>query len=145
MNVVVDTLVRREDRDVYVTFRIYEGDPVRLTKLEITGFDSIGSVADLKRSLPLQVGDPFNRFLFQASADTIVSRLRNHGYPFGDVLRSFDVDVAGVTGQATLEAGAGAPGGPRGGGVTGGGQGGSAAPPPPPSPQPQHTVPPGHT
>ena len=104
MNVVVDTLVRREDRDVYVTFRIYEGDPVRLTKLEITGFDSIGSVADLKRSLPLQVGDPFNRFLFQASADTIVSRLRNHGYPFGDVLRSFDVDVAGLTAQATLEA-----------------------------------------
>jgi len=104
MNVVVDTLVRREDRDVYVTFRIYEGDPVRLTKLEITGFDSIGSVADLKRSLPLQVGDPFNRFLFQASADTIVSRLRNHGYPFGDVLRSFDVDVAGLTPQATLEA-----------------------------------------
>jgi len=103
MNVVVDTLVRREDRDVYVTFRIYEGDPVRLTKLEITGFDSIGSVADLKRSLPLQVGDPFNRFLFQASADTIVSRLRNHGYPFGDVLRSFDVDVAGLTAQATLE------------------------------------------
>jgi len=104
MNVVVDTLVRREDRDVYVTFRIYEGDPVRLTKLEITGFDSIGSVADLKRSLPLQVGDPFNRFLFQASADTIVSRLRNHGYPFGDVLRSFDVDVAGLAAQATLEA-----------------------------------------
>ena len=104
MNVVVDTLVRREDRDVYVTFRIYEGDPVRLTKLEITGFDSIGSVADLKRSLPLQVGDPFNRFLFQASADTIVSRLRNHGYPFGDVLRSFDVDVAGLTAHATLEA-----------------------------------------
>src|SRR5438034_6727090 len=76
MNVVVDTLVRREDRDVYVTFRIYEGDPVRLTKLEITGFDSIGSVADLKRSLPLQVGDPLSRFLCQASADTIVSRDR---------------------------------------------------------------------
>jgi outer membrane protein insertion porin family len=104
MNVVVDTLVRREDRDVYVTFRIYEGDPVRLTKLEITGFDSVGSVAGLKRSLPLQVGDPFNRFLLQASADTIVSWLRNHGYPFGDVLRSFDVDVAALTAQATLEA-----------------------------------------
>src|SRR5690348_12833061 len=104
MNVVVDTVVRREDRDVYVTFRIYEGDPVRLTKLETPGFDSIGRVADLKRRLPLQVGDPFNRFLFQASADTIVSWLRSHGYPFGDVLRSFDVDVAALTAQATLEA-----------------------------------------
>src|SRR3989454_12835858 len=137
MNVVVDTLVRREDRDVYVTFRIYEGDPVRLTKLEITGFDSIGSVTDLKRSLPLRVGDPFNRFLFQASADTIVSRLRNHGYPFGDVLRSFDVDVAGLTAQAVLEAGAGAPVRLGGGGVTGAGPGGRATRPPTLSLQPE--------
>src|SRR2546427_8241663 len=134
MNVVVDTLVRREDRDVYVTFRIYEGDPVRLTKLEITGFDSIGSVTDLKRSLPLRVVDPVNRFLFQASADTIVSRLRNHGYPFGDVLRSFDVDVAGLTAQAGLGAG---PGPPRRAGAAGGpgaGPGGSARAPRPLSP-----------
>jgi len=104
MNAVVDTIVRREDRDVYVTFRIYEGEPVRLTRLEILGFDSVGNVAALKRSLPLQVGDPFNRFLFQASADTIVSRLRNRGYPFGSVLRNFDVDAAALTAQATLEA-----------------------------------------
>jgi len=104
MNAVVDTIVRREDRDVYVTFRIYEGEPVRLTKLDVLGFDSVGNVAALKRSLPLQVGDPFNRFLFQASADTIVSGLRNRGYPFGTVLRNFDVDAAALTAQATLEA-----------------------------------------
>ena len=104
MNAVVDTIVRREDRDVYVTFRIYESEPVRLTRLDILGFDSVGNVAALKRSLPLQVGDPFNRFLFQASADTIVSRLRNRGYPFGSVLRNFDVDAAALTAQATLEA-----------------------------------------
>ena len=104
MNAVVDTIVRREDRDVYVTFRIYEGEPVRLTRLDILGFDSVGNVAALKRSLPLQVGDPFNRFLFQASADTIVSGLRNRGYPFGTVLRNFDVDAAALTAQATLEA-----------------------------------------
>src|SRR2546425_880998 len=29
MNAVIDTLVRREGRDVYLKFRIYEGDPVR--------------------------------------------------------------------------------------------------------------------
>ncbi len=104
MNAVVDTIVRREDRDVYVTFRIYEGEPVRLTRLDILGFDSVGNVAALKRSLPLQVGDPFNRFLFQASADTIVSGLRNRGYLFGTVLRNFDVDAAALTAQATLEA-----------------------------------------
>jgi outer membrane protein insertion porin family len=104
MNAVVDTIVRREDRDVYVTFRIYEGEPVRITKLDVLGLDSVGGGADVQRGLPLRVGDPFNRFLFQASADTIVSRLKNRGYPFADVLRSFDVDAAGLTAQATLEA-----------------------------------------
>jgi len=104
MNAVVDTLVRREGRDVYVKFRIYEGDPVRLAALEVLSLDSILDVRRLKRDLPLQVGDPFNRALFQASADTIVSRLKNLGYPYGDILRSYDVDVAALRAVATLEA-----------------------------------------
>jgi outer membrane protein insertion porin family len=103
MNAVVDTLVRREGGDVYATFRIYEGDPVRLVRLDVLGLDSILSVQALKRSLPLREGDPFNRALFQASADTIVSRLRNEGYPFADVLRSFDVDAAALRATASLE------------------------------------------
>jgi outer membrane protein insertion porin family len=103
MNAVVDTLVRREGRDVYVTFRIYEGDPVRLVRLDVLGLDSILNVRALKRSLPLQAGDPFNRALFQASADTTVGRLRNEGYPFADVLRSFDVDAAALRASAMLE------------------------------------------
>src|SRR5438034_4065211 len=104
MNAVVDTLVRREGRDVYLKFRIYEGDPVRLAALEVRGLDSILDVRRWKRDLPLQVGDPFNRALFQASADTIVSRLRNLGYPYADILRSYDVDAAALRAVATLEA-----------------------------------------
>src|SRR5438309_2234066 len=96
MNAAIDTLVRREARDVYVTFRIYEGDPVRLTRLDVLGVDSILDVPALKRALPLQVGDPFNRALFQASADTIVGRLKNRGYPYADVLKSYDVDAAAL-------------------------------------------------
>ena len=104
MNVVVDTLVRREGGSVHVTFRIYEGEPVRLAKLAIVGLDSILDVAALKRALPLREGEPFNRMLFQASADTIADRLRNLGYPYADVLRSYDVDAAALKAEATLEA-----------------------------------------
>src|SRR5207247_470232 len=104
MNAVVDTLVRREGRDVYLKFRIYEGDPVRLAALEVRGLDSILDVRRWKRDLPLQVGDPFDRALFQASADTIVSRLKNLGYPYADILRSYDVDAAALRAVATLEA-----------------------------------------
>ena len=104
MNAVIDTLVRREGRDVYIKFRIYEGDPVRLAALEILGLDSILDVRRWKRELPLQVGDAFNRALFQAAADTVVSRLKNLGYPYADVLRNYDVDVAALRAVATLEA-----------------------------------------
>jgi len=104
MNAVIDTLVRREGRDVYLKFRIYEGDPVRLARLDILGVDSILDVRRLKRDLPLQEGDPFNRASFQASADTVVSRLKNLGYPYADILRNYDVDVAALRAVATLEA-----------------------------------------
>jgi outer membrane protein insertion porin family len=103
MNAVVDTVVRREGGDVYVTFRISEREPVRLVKLDVLGLDTILDSAALKRQLPLQEGDPFNRMLFQASADTIVSRLKNRGYPYADVLQSFDVDAAALRAEATLE------------------------------------------
>src|SRR4029077_17752874 len=76
MNAVVDTLVRREDRDVNVTFRIYEGEPGGPTRLHLSGLDSVLLVPALKRTPPLQVADPFNRFLFQASADTVLAWLR---------------------------------------------------------------------
>ena len=41
MNAVVDTLVRRTPRDAYVTFRIHEGDPVRVARLDVKGVESI--------------------------------------------------------------------------------------------------------
>ena len=104
MNAVVDTVVRREGGDVHVLFRIYEGEPVRLTKLALVGLDSILDVAALKRTLPLQEWEPFNRMLFQASADTIADRLRNLGYPYAQILRSYDVDAAALKAEATLEA-----------------------------------------
>src|SRR5256885_6706943 len=103
MNAVIDTVVRRDARDVYVTFRIYEGDPVRLIRLDVLGVDSMLDVAALKRALPLKVGDPFDRALFQASADTIVGRLTNRGYPYADVLKSYDVDAAALRAVAAFE------------------------------------------
>src|SRR5881398_4010708 len=104
MNAVVDTVVRREGGDVHVLFRIYEGEPVRLTRLSLVGLDSLLDVVALKRTLPLQEGAPFNRMLFQASADTIADRLRNLGYPYAQVLRNYDVDATALIAEASLEA-----------------------------------------
>jgi outer membrane protein insertion porin family len=104
MNAVVDTLVRRAPRDVYISFRIHEGEPVRVTRLEVKGVEGILNVEKLKRDLPIQVGDPFNRFLMQASADTIVARLRNDGYPYAEVLRNFDSEAGALRAEVELDA-----------------------------------------
>src|SRR5438094_8719817 len=103
MNAAVDTSVLRTARDVYATFRIHEGEPVRVARLDVRGLDSIFNVAKLKRALPLQVGDPFNRFLMQASADTIVARLRNGGYPYAEVLRNFDSEAGILKAEVELD------------------------------------------
>src|SRR5207245_1485477 len=78
---------------------------IELLGLESTAFD----LRKLHRALPLQVGDPFDRFLFQASADTVARWLRNRGYPWGEVLRNFDADAATLTAQVSLEAVPGPP------------------------------------
>jgi len=104
MNAVVDTSVRRTARDVYATFRIHEGEPVRVARFEVRGLDGIFDVPRLKRELPLQVGDPFNRFMMQASADTIVARLRNNGYPYAEVLRNFDSEAGILKAEVELDA-----------------------------------------
>lgn len=88
----IDTLVHRTEDVVSIRFLIHEGEPIRVTNLAITGVDDILSLRSLRRDLPLVEGDPFNRFLLLASADTIRVALQNRGYPFAEVFRSFRTD-----------------------------------------------------
>ena len=103
MDVKVDTLVRREGRDVRLTFNIAEGPPVVVTSMAITGLDSVAEAQDILEDLPLRQGAPFNRFLFQASADTIINRLRNRGYPAAEVVRNFSMEREARTATVSLD------------------------------------------
>ncbi|MFI5211171.1 MAG: autotransporter assembly complex family protein, partial [Gemmatimonadales bacterium] len=87
----------------WITFEITEGPPVVVTSFTVTGLDSLPRSAKLTEDLPLRVGKPFNRFLFQASADSILRRLRDIGYPSADVLRNFTVDKVARTAVASLD------------------------------------------
>jgi outer membrane protein assembly complex protein YaeT len=102
---VTDTLVRRTPEDVYITFDITEGEPIRVTSLEITGLDSLRERwrEVTLQDLPLQQGDPFNRYAMQASADTITRRLRDHGYPTATVFTAFEVNKDARTASVTLD------------------------------------------
>jgi outer membrane protein insertion porin family len=103
--VQIDTLVRRTPENAFITFRIKEGDPIRVTAFRVTGLDSLPqrlrelAVVDL----PLQQGDPFNRYEMQATADTITRRLRDRGYPTARVYSSFETNRQTETASVTLE------------------------------------------
>ena len=104
-NAAVDTTVRREPESVFITFLIEEGEPMRVTSLEISGLDSLPPW--LRRlavlDLPLREGERFNRYLMQASADSIERRLRDRGYPSATVFTGFEADRASLTARMTLD------------------------------------------
>lgn len=104
LEATVDTVVRRTAEDVYITFRIEEGPPVRVTGITVNGLESVGPREWVLRDLPLRVGDPFDRVLLQATADTLVRRLNDRGFPAAQVFSGFDVDRAARTAAVTLEA-----------------------------------------
>lgn len=104
MGVAVDTTVRRAAKNVYIRFLIHEGEPVRVRRFDLTGFDGVLNIEKRRRDLPLHVGDPFNRFLFQASADTILNWLRNVGHPYAELFRSLDANAAELSADIGLEA-----------------------------------------
>jgi outer membrane protein insertion porin family len=104
-NAKIDTTVVREPENVYLTFRIVEGEPMVVTRIGVTGLDSLPEwlqrIALL--DLPLQEGDPFNRYLMQASADSIERRLRDRGYPSATVFSGFEADRAKLVARVNLE------------------------------------------
>ena len=92
LDVKVDTLVRRTDKDIWITFKITEGVPVRVGRLDSPGLDSVREAGRLRLDLPLEEGDIFSRFRMRADSDTIASRLANRGYPQATVEMQFTVD-----------------------------------------------------
>lgn len=102
--VQVDTLVRRTADAVRIEFRIFEGEPVRVTRLEINGIADIITPDALKRRIPLREGGPFNRFQLQQAADTIRVALQDRGYPYAQVFRNFDEDREALEAEVFFEA-----------------------------------------
>ncbi len=87
--ITVDT-ARAGDEAVRVTFHIQEGEPVRVAELTVSGLPS----SLKRRSLPLRRGDPFDMVMYEATRDTLLNRLRNHGYARAEVLPGYMIPSA---------------------------------------------------
>jgi outer membrane protein assembly factor BamA len=105
-HVVIDTTLRREPQNIYITFRIQEGTPIVVRSLEILGVDTLRDWLQrrLNVDLPLRVGDPFNRYAMQATADSITRRLKDRGYPDARVFTAFESDRDAGVAKVQLEA-----------------------------------------
>lgn len=108
-DVTVDTVVRRTDNGVDVTFRIEEGEPTRLMSMTVSGIEQVEDSERILRDLPLAVGDVFSRSQLAAAEDTIAVRLRNAGYPSAVVTSEGRADSASREANITLLVSPGTP------------------------------------
>jgi outer membrane protein assembly factor BamA len=85
-NVTIDTVVKRSRAAIDITFRITEGEPVRLRRLDIVGLDSVEKASQIRQDLPIAPGDVASDYRLHDARDTVEARLRNRGYPTATVV-----------------------------------------------------------
>ena len=70
-----------------ITVNIDEGQPIVAEQVEFVGFDVISprGMTALKNRVPLKIGAPLDRALAQASRETVLDAVKDHGYPYAAV------------------------------------------------------------
>lgn len=99
------TLTRPTPTTLEITFHIEEGEPVRLTSLEVEGLWDLEErlQEEVTRGLPVRVGDRLQIAALQASADTLVRRLQERGYPRAEVFRDLFIPAGSLDGEVVLD------------------------------------------
>jgi len=82
-----DAKLNTDQTSVALTVAIDEGEPVRVERVVIDGFEAVPAQhrVALEGSLPLKPGLPLDRALMQASREQALDELRDHGYPYAAV------------------------------------------------------------
>jgi len=72
---------------VDLTVTIAEGEPVLVKAIDFTGFDAVppARLEDLRKNVPLKVGQPRDRQLVVTSHEMAVNALKDHGFPYAKV------------------------------------------------------------
>lgn len=82
-----DAKMNDEQTSVAITVNISEGEPIRVERVEFSGFESLPEQhrTALENGLPLKAGQPLDRALVQASREAALDELKDHGYPYATV------------------------------------------------------------
>src|SRR6476660_6210707 len=82
-----DAKLNDTQTSVDITVNLEEGEPVRVERVNFSGFDPLPDRhrKALEGALPLKVGQPLDRALLQASREAALDELKDHGYPYASV------------------------------------------------------------
>ena len=82
-----DVTLNDKQDEVDLTVTIAEGEPMLVKAIEFSGFDAIppAHLDDLKKRVPLKVGQPLDRQLAVGTHEMAVNELKDHGFPYGKV------------------------------------------------------------
>ena len=82
-----DARLNDDQTSVKVQIDIAEGEPVRVERIVLEGFEPLPDQREsqLPGQLPLKAGQPLDRALMQASRETALDALRDSGYPYASV------------------------------------------------------------
>ena len=81
----VDTATKNEGNWVDILFQVREGDPVLIDSVAIIGIDTTLLGDGLARAINSKRGARYSASLLQADVDTLEARMRNSGFPLGNV------------------------------------------------------------
>jgi outer membrane protein assembly complex protein YaeT len=104
-----DVKLNDKQDEVDLTVTISEGEPVLVKSIDFSGFDAIppGHLDELKKRMPLKVGQPRDRQLVVSIHEMAVNELKDHGFPYAKVTTGEDDGSDGKQAALTFTAEAG--------------------------------------
>jgi outer membrane protein assembly complex protein YaeT len=96
-----DAKLSPDQKSVDVTIDIDEGEPIRVERIVMEGLDSLPAERrqELEKRLPLQPGAALDRATLQASRESALDALRDHGHPYASVRAA---EAPGESGQQRI-------------------------------------------
>jgi outer membrane protein assembly factor BamA len=84
----VDVEMNDKKDAVSITVRVSEGEPIIVDDVRFEGLDVLPEwvVRRLRRTAPLQAGEPLDRQAFAATREAAVAAFRDRGYPYATVV-----------------------------------------------------------
>ena len=83
-----DVKLNKQQDEADITVNIDEGQPVLVQQIVYQGFDGVippRHMTGLKQRIPLKEGQPLDRALAQATRESTLDEVKDHGYPYASV------------------------------------------------------------